>query len=135
MNILFKEAFGYTVASGCALIIDITALWLLVHFLSLGYLAASTISFLAGAIVAYELSVRLAFKKHRVQDREAELAAFVLIGAVGLAVNAVVIFFAVSHLGLHYLAAKCVAAAFTFSCNFVARRQMLFTARSEVLRD
>lgn len=132
MKILFREAVGYATASGCALILDMTILWVLVRFLSLEYLAASTISFLAGAVVAYELSVNLAFKQHRLQDRRAELVSFVAIGAAGLVINAAVIFVMVRYVGLHYLIAKCVAAGFTFICNFTARRQILFVRRSAV---
>jgi len=132
MKILFREAFGYAAASGCALIVDMTILWMLVHFLSWNYLAAATASFLAGAVVAYELSVKLAFKQHRLQDRRAELLSFVAIGAMGLAVNAAVIFVMVRYLGLYYLIAKCVAAGFTFMCNFIARRQILFVKQPSV---
>lgn len=132
MKILFREAFGYAAASGCALIVDMTILWMLVHFLSWNYLAAATTSFLAGAVVAYELSVKLAFKQHRLQDRRAELVSFVAIGAMGLAVNAAVIFVMVRYLGLYYLIAKCVAAGFTFMCNFIARRQILFVKQPSV---
>jgi putative flippase GtrA len=132
MRILIREAFGYVAASGCALIVDMTILWVLVHFLSWNYLVAATTSFLAGAVVAYELSVRLAFKQHRLQDRRVELLSFVAIGTVGLAINAAVIFVMVGYLGLHYLLAKCVAAGFTFMCNFAARRQILFVGQSSV---
>lgn len=130
MKLLFQEAIGYLVASGCALLVDMTILWLLVHFLSLGYLTAATISFLAGAVVAYELSVKLAFKQHRLRDRRAELTTFVAIGAVGLMINAVVMFIMVNFFDLHYLVAKGIAAGFTFTCNFVARRQILFVTGS-----
>jgi putative flippase GtrA len=129
LKTLLKEAFGYAAASGCALLIDISVLWGLVHFLAIGYLTAATISFLAGAVVAYQLSVRIAFKRHRLLSRDLEFLCFVAIGGIGLAVNVLVIFFAVTYLGLHYLAAKCVAAGFTFSCNFIARRQILFSVR------
>jgi putative flippase GtrA len=132
MTIFLKEAVGYTVASACALVVDITILWALVHFLSIAYLVAATISFLAGAVVAYKLSVKLAFKHHKLQDRRAELVGFVIIGGAGLAINASVIFVAVDYFGLHYLIAKCVAAGFTFTCNFVARRQILFVQRSTI---
>jgi putative flippase GtrA len=52
------------------------------------------------------------------------------IGAVGLGINAGAIFIAVSYLGLHYLVAKCAAAGFTLTSNFIARRQFLFVQRS-----
>jgi putative flippase GtrA len=114
------------VASLFALTVDLSMLWILVRFFHLPYLAAASLSFLAGAAVAYHLSVRLAFKEHRLSNRRAEFASFVVIGTLGLAVNASVIEMAVKFLGLHYLLAKCVAAGCTFTCNFIARRQLLF---------
>jgi len=51
-------------------------------------------------------------------------------GGVGLLVNGAVIFIGVNLLGLHYLIAKCVAAGFTFTSNFIARRQILFVRRT-----
>jgi putative flippase GtrA len=132
MNVLLREGFGYAVASGCALVVDMTILWSLVHFLSWGYMAAAATSFLAGAVIAYELSITLAFKQHRLHDRRAEFLSFVAIGTAGLAVNAVVIYVMVRFFGLHYLIAKCVAAGFTFLCNFIARRQILFVRHSVV---
>lgn len=135
MKTLVKQAFGYAAASGCALLVDIAVLWGLVHFLAIGYLTAATISFLAGAVVAYQLSVKIAFKRHRLRVRELEFICFVAIGGIGLAVNAIVIFFGVSYLGLHYLAAKCLAAGFTFSCNFILRRQILFSVRRPNFRQ
>ena len=132
MRILFKEALGYAAASACALLADMAILWALVHFGSWGYLPAATTSFLAGSLVAYELSVKIAFKQHRLLDRRAEFASFVAVGAVGLSVNAVVIFVAVNYWALHYMIAKCIAAGFTFTCNFMVRRQLLFVRRSSL---
>jgi putative flippase GtrA len=132
MRVLFREAIGYAAASGCALAVDIAVLWVLVQFFSWDFLAAATLSFLAGAVVAYKLSVKLAFKHHTLQDRKLEFVTFIAIGTVGIAVNATVIFLTVTWLGMHYLIAKCTAAVFTFMCNFVLRRQILFARHSSV---
>ncbi len=112
-----------------ALGVDMAILWSLVRFLSLGYVFSATLSFLAGTLVSYRLSLAIAFNEHRLVNRHAEFLSFVAIGALGLAINAGVIFIAVSYLGLHFMLAKCVSAGFTFSCNFVARRQLLFVQR------
>ena len=130
MRQFVKELLGYGAASACALIVDVAVLWVLVHFLSWGYLAAATASFLVGAVVAYQLSTAIAFKEHRLTSRKTEFTGFVAIGGIGLVVNAAVIFIGINYLGLHYLIAKCVAAGFTFTCNFVARRQILFVRRA-----
>jgi putative flippase GtrA len=126
MRRLLQEAAGYGAASLFALMVDVAVLWIFVGFFRLAYLAAATFSFLAGAVVAYTLSVRFAFKEHRFGDRRAEFIGFVAIGTLGLAVNAAVMDMAVKYFGLHYLIGKCFAAACTFTCNFVARRQLLF---------
>jgi putative flippase GtrA len=132
MKLILKEAVGYFAASASALMVDISILWMLVRHFSWGYLPAATVSFLAGATVAYGLSLKLAFKQHRLRDRRAEFAGFVAIGTAGLAINAAVISLGVRYLGLHYLLAKCIAAGFTFACNFVARRQILFVRPSAI---
>ena len=129
MKLLFREALGYVAVSGCALLVDISMLWVLVHFFSWWYLAAATTSFLMGLGVIYALSVTLVFKQRRLKDRKVEFASFAAIGVVGLGINAAVMAFAVKALGLHYLIAKCGAAGFTFLWNFVARRQLLFVRR------
>jgi putative flippase GtrA len=125
-----KELLGYGAASACAFLVDVAILWALVHFLSWGYVPAATTSFLLGSVVAYQLSTTIAFKQHRLTSRKTEFASFVAIGGVGLLVNAAVIFIGANLLGMHYLIAKCVAAGFTFTCNFVVRRQTLFVRRA-----
>lgn len=129
MKTVVQEAIGYTAVSGCALLVDLTMLWVLVHYFSWWYLAAATASFSAGLLVAYALSVKLVFEHRRLRDRRLEFASFAGIGGVGVAINAAVISFGVKYLGLHYLIAKCGAAGFTFVWNFVARRQLLFVRR------
>jgi len=130
MRIFLREAAGYTAASAVAFAVDVGIMWVLVRFGSFGILAAALVSFLAGATVAYALSVRLAFKYHRLRDRRAEFIGFVAIGGAGLAINSTVISVMVKMFGLHYLLAKCLAAGFTFACNFLARRNLLFLRRS-----
>jgi putative flippase GtrA len=76
------------------------------------------------------LSIRMVFNYRRLKDQRIEFLSFAAIGAVGLAINAAVIFAAVKYFGVYYLIAKCVAAGFTFAFNFLARRQMLFVRRA-----
>jgi putative flippase GtrA len=104
-------------------------LWILVHYFSWWYIAAASTSFLAGLVIGYALSIRLVFRYRRLKNAHLEFVSFATIGAIGLALNAAVIAFAVSYLGLHYLVAKCAAAAFTFIWGFVARRRFLFVPR------
>ena len=129
MKVIVQEAMRYGAVSVCAFIVDITVLFVLVHYLSWWYVAAATASFLIGLLVAYVLSVTLVFKYRRLEDPRMEFASFAGIGVIGVAVNAAAIIFGVRILDLHYLVAKCGAAGFTFVWNFAARRQLLFVRR------
>jgi putative flippase GtrA len=129
MKTVVQEAIRYSAVSACAFIIDITVLFVLVHYLSWWYVAAATTSFLVGLLFGYVLSVTRVFKYRRLKDQRIEFASFAGIGLVGIAINVAVISFGVKILGLHYLIAKCGAAALTFVWNFAARRQFLFVQR------
>jgi putative flippase GtrA len=129
MKTVVQEAIRYSAVSACAFIIDITVLFILVHYLFWWYVAAATASFLVGLLFGYVLSVTRVFKYRRLKDRRIEFASFAGIGLVGIAINVAVISFGVKILGLHYLIAKCGAAALTFVWNFAARRQFLFVQR------
>jgi putative flippase GtrA len=129
MKIVFQEALRYTAVAACALVVDMTILWLLVHYFSWGYLGAATTSFLVGLLFGYVLSVTLVFKYRRLKDQRLEFASFAAIGVVGVAINAAAMSLGVNYLGLHYLLAKFGAAGFTFVWNFAARRQFLFVRR------
>ncbi len=123
---LFSDAAKYAAASAVALAADAGLLLLLTRFAGWQYLLAGTCSFVAGASVAYALSVQFVFSSHRLHSRKLEFAGFVALGLVGLAVNALVLFVAVSQLGMALLVAKLLAAGCTFVTNFALRRQLLF---------
>jgi len=123
---LFSEAAKYAAASALALLVDTGLLLALTRYAGWHYLVAGTCSFLAGASVAYALSVQFVFSAHRLHSRKLEFFWFVVLGLVGLALNALVLFVAVSRLGLDLLFAKVLAAGCTFLANFLLRRQLLF---------
>lgn len=127
---LFLEAAKYAVASAAALVVDTGLLLLLTRVAGWHYLLAATASFLAGATVAYVLSVRFVFSAHRLHSRSLEFTTFVLLGLFGLALNSLVLFVTVGRLGIDLLYAKAVAACFTFAANFALRRQVLFRAKA-----
>jgi len=84
MKIVIQEALRYAAVSACAFMIDISLLFILVHYLSWWYVAAATTSFLVGLLVGYVLSVTLVFKYRRLNDKRIEFASFAGIGVVGL---------------------------------------------------
>jgi putative flippase GtrA len=126
VKILIREALLYATMSAFLLCVDIAVLWILVQYLLWPYLLAATVSFSAGILVGYILSVAAVFKYRRLKNQPIEFASFAAIGIVGLGINAAAMSFGVGYLGEHYLAAKCGAACLTFVWSFAARRQLLF---------
>jgi len=129
MNRFVRQATGYVGASALALALDLLLLSLLVSGLGVPYLAAAAVSFLAGTVLVYWLSIRHVFDYRRLEDWRREFAIFAGLGMVGLVVNLGVIYSLVEGLGLHYLVAKVGAAGCTFVANFLLRRWMLFLPR------
>ena len=129
MTPLARDAIRYAGVSAVSLCTDVVLLATLVQFAHWDSLHAATVSFLVGACVAYVLSVRFVFRTHRLRDRRAEFLGFIALGAIGVAVNAAVIYVALDYFGLRLPLAKGIAAGFSFSCNFFARRQILFVQR------
>ena len=99
MRRLLHEALGYGAVSAISLGADFGILAILVQWLHWPTLIAATTSFLAGACVAYALSVRYVFSQHRLRSRRAEFVGFVALGTIGLAVNLAVIYVATGLLG------------------------------------
>jgi putative flippase GtrA len=124
---VLTQAFGYGLVSAVALAFDTSLLYVLVNLAGWPYLLASTVSFSAGAVVAYILSVRFVFPLRRLHNPYAEFISFLALGVAGVAVNAAALFVAVSTVGLGLITAKLLAAGCTFATNFTLRRQLLFT--------
>ena len=120
------ELLGYGLASGVALLADMGLLTGLVKLAHWPYLAAASLAFIAGAAVAYVLSVRFVFHHRHSVRRTVEFSSFVGLGLAGLVVNAGVMFVAVSAAGIALVPAKLLAAGATFTTNFTLRRQLLF---------
>jgi len=132
---LVREASAYVIASAIAFAIDFSLLAVQVSLLGVPFLAAATLSFLAGTLFVYWASIRHVFEYRRVEDARRELAIFIAIGVLGLLVNLGVLYVAVETFGLHYLIGKCVAAGATFTLNFALRRTVLFSVWPGLKRE
>ena len=127
LRALCLEVFGYGLVSAVALAIDAAILQTLVTIAEWHYLPASAVSFVAGAVVAYVLSVRFVFRSRQVDNRVLEFSYFLGLGLVGLIVNSIALSIAITGVGLGLMTGKLVAAVCTFSTNFVVRRRLLFS--------
>jgi putative flippase GtrA len=124
-RVISFELFRYSVISGVALLVDFACLLSLTHFIN--YLLAASISFVAGGVLAYYLSIRFVFEQHTLEHGTAELGAFIALGIIGLGVNTLILYLAVNHWSLSLPLSKLLAAGCTFTCNFALRKWLLFS--------
>lgn len=129
------EFAKYTVVGGLAFVADFAALAVLVSGLGVHYLLATILAFLLGVWVNYQLSVQWVFPFRFFNHKGAEFTIFLLVGVVTLLGSLALMAWLVGGMGLHYMLAKCVAAAFTLVTNFIGRRMLLFTNWYAKLED
>ena len=118
----------YVFVGGMAFVVDYGGLFLLAHFAGLHYLLAASLSYLLGMVCNYLISVNWVFHFRRESQWQREFVIFFMIGIAGLILNGFAISLLVEVLGLAYLLAKLVAAAFILFFNFGARKVLLFSA-------
>ena len=124
---MLADLGGYGLVSVAALACDYG---LLVALTAAGahYLLAARVSFTAGMIVAYALSIRFVFARRRTLTREAEAAGFFAVGVLGLLLTQALLYLFVSRAGLTVDVAKAPTTAVVFAFNFLCRRGMVFAA-------
>jgi len=119
----------YFGASLVALLVDVAALSLSLRVLHLGLAMSATAGFVAGAIIAYQLSIRWVFRQRSFRDAPAlEFLTFIGIGVAGLGVTQLVLWIGVTEFHLMPEAVKLAAAGVTFVFNYLMRKSLLFAA-------
>lgn len=125
-NNLLIQLFRYTFVGGVAFVVDFSTLFLLADKLHLHYLLSAEISFILGLLVNYALSTSWVFANRTVGGRWMEFAIFAAIGAIGLALNALIMWSLTDLAHIHYLGSKIVSTFVVFFFNFFARKIILF---------
>lgn len=121
------QLFRYCFVGGIAFLAD----WLsMIIFKEAGlhYLAAAVIGFFVGLAVNFLLSKLFIFKKDNpVYGKKGEFIAYALIGAVGLGITELLMYFFTDILSVHYAVSKIIAAAIVLFWNFIARKKLLYS--------
>jgi len=119
------EKMRYLLVGGTCAVLDLLFLYLMVNFLNIWYLAATTISFAAVSLLGYfgqkYFTFRNAEKNHKKQ-----LALFFMVSGTGLLINAGFMFFFVSILGIWYMAANIITKFIVLIWNFLANKKITF---------
>jgi putative flippase GtrA len=85
---------------------------------------ASTLGAVAGAIVNYLLNYHYTFRSER--PHAVSLAKYMVVSALGIALNAVVLAGATTWLGMHYVGAQVLATVIVFFMAFAVNRVWTF---------
>ncbi|MGJ0508283.1 MAG: GtrA family protein [Methylocystis sp.] len=121
------DLFGYGLASGLALALDVAALMICHRLFGLGHLLSAAIGFLSGLALIYGLSVRYVFSGRRSLSGGAEAGGFLLTGLAGLLLTEALMYLFVDRIGLDAPLAKIPTSGLVFLFNFTARRALLFS--------
>jgi putative flippase GtrA len=119
----------YTLVSALALALDF-ALYLALTSLAVWPPLAGVLSYAAGTVLHYLLSVRFVFDARATDKAHARLfSEFAVTGVSGMAATAIVIAAATDLAGASALPAKILAAGVSFLLVFALRRAVVFSAR------
>jgi putative flippase GtrA len=120
------QLFRYVIVSGVSLVVDFVVLYLLTELAGFHYLVSAAISYVAGLIVNYFLSIAWVFYARKLDNRTAEFSIFAGIGIAGMGINELTLWVLSSLLGLHYLIGRGISAVIGYTWKYVARKWMLF---------
>lgn len=123
------EFLLYGMSSGLALALDYGLLIFLTDYCGLYYLVSSAISFSAGLLLVYGMSVTVVFRHRRFSSRSSELWGFIATGIAGLVLNQVLLFGFTVASPMSYRLAKLPTAGLVFLFNYVVRRGLLFSPK------
>jgi putative flippase GtrA len=124
------QMLRYLVVAGAAFAVDFTTLFVLTDVFGVHYLISAVLGFCLGMVVNYILSIRWVFNQRTITSKRLEFLAFGVIGIVGLALLAAIMWFLTGILGIYYLLSKIIATGVVFFWNFLARKFLLFNNKS-----
>lgn len=128
-NNAYIQLFRYLFAGGIAFLADVSILYFLTEFAHVHYLLSSLAGFSVGLAITYLMSIYWIFDEKSKDNKAIELTIFIIIGAIGLGLTSLFMWFFTTLLLLHYLFSKILTTAIVFIWNFVAKKQILFTKK------
>lgn len=120
------QLFRYFFVSAASLAVDFLVLALCTEIFGLHYLVSAAISYLAGLVFNYFLSVVWVFHTRRVENRTVEFGVFALIGVAGMGINELTMWLFVDIFAIHYLISRAISAGIGYAWKYVARKLILF---------
>ena len=124
------QTFRALIVGGLSFIADAGLLWL-ISLTGLHYLVCAIFGFLLGVYVNYILSVMFVFKQKAVVGKLGEIVIYLIIGTIGLAMTAGIMWLFTEIVGLFYMVSKVIATLIVFIWNFVSRKVFLYKEKKD----
>jgi putative flippase GtrA len=116
----------YFFVGGAAAAFDITFFFIFAKLLEINYFVIGAIGFALGTLINYCLSIAHVFDSGSRFGKSREIFWIFLISLVGLAINQVVLFYAIGVVGIEVMLGKIAATSITFFWNYSARKYFVF---------
>ncbi len=124
-----RNVARYFAVGGVAAIIDFSLFALFAGYLGYNYLIVGSITFIVATTANYFMSTRFVFQSGTRFRKGHEVALVFMVSSIGLALNQLILWFAVSQFGLNVILGKCIATGVVFSWNYMARSRFVFRIR------
>jgi len=121
------QFFLYLIVGGLSFIVEIST-FLALRRIAMSVIPASVASFIVATVANYLLSILLAFERGRFR-RHVELARFLIVVFVGLALNTAVVWALAYPLAVQATVAKIGAVPIVLIWNYLGRRVFVFDER------
>jgi putative flippase GtrA len=122
---LFVQFCKFGLVGTICFCIDYGLMVLLTEFTGLGYFLSSAVSFVVSVVVNYILSMRYVFSGKEELGKLQEMAIFVALSLVGLALNQMIMWIAVEFFRMFYAVAKIFSTMLVTTYNFISRKLFL----------
>ncbi|MCU0848351.1 MAG: GtrA family protein [Spirochaetes bacterium] len=123
---VFVQFIRNGVTSVIAFAFDFGILYALTDVFLVYYLISASVSYLTGHVVNYLLSIRWVFSRRKYDAVHVEFTIFLVIGFLGLGLNALLMWGFTDLAGLHYLMSKLATIVIVYFFNFFAKKYLLF---------
>ena len=119
------QVFRALFVGGLSFIADAGVLWT-ISLTGIHYLVCTVFGFFVGVAVNYILSVKFVFKEKASVPRYGEIAIYIVVGAVGLALTIGFMWFFTEVIGLYFMISRAISVVLVFAWNFLSRKYTIY---------
>ncbi|MDO8589694.1 MAG: GtrA family protein [bacterium] len=128
--ILNHRAIRYLISGGSAAVINLTMLFILVHFFYMWYLLASVVAFIVAVAVSFMMQKFFTFNDYTKEKIRQQSLVYLGIQILNLGVNALLLYISVDMLHIHYLISQFFVLGLVAVYSFFVFKYLVFSPDS-----